>query len=397
MSFTTRCPACGTTFRIVPDQLKISDGWVRCGHCADVFDATLFLEGEAPAMAAPAVTMTAPPSTEPSPVASIVTAKQPLPRPNTPSPQTATPAVTPPASDVAHAPVKPSAPAPSPDPVDEVLMPVALGGDDDDGWLLPPPVVAPTAAVLDEAFVEDLRSFAQSAQPPSPPGSAPPAKLVAPPVVSGSDAAPAATPNAGATAVASDPLPGSGPAAGSAVSDEVLLPAEPSFVRQAKRRAFWQSRGVRVGLNVAAVVLSVVLLAQVAVHQRDTLAARHPELIPVLSALCQPMSCELGPVRKIESVVIDSSTLVRRLGSFYSFDLVLRNSAPIPVAVPALELSLTDTRDAVIVRRVFLPEELPGSPQLLPPQGNLSLNLRLSIAEQGTASMSGYRALVFYP
>ncbi|MEZ5707015.1 MAG: zinc-ribbon domain-containing protein [Burkholderiaceae bacterium] len=35
MSFTTRCPACGTMFRVVPDQLKISDGWVR-GHCSDV-------------------------------------------------------------------------------------------------------------------------------------------------------------------------------------------------------------------------------------------------------------------------------------------------------------------------------------------------------------------------
>ncbi|HEX5738645.1 MAG TPA: zinc-ribbon domain-containing protein, partial [Hydrogenophaga sp.] len=44
MSYTTRCPACGTMFRVVPDQLKISDGWVRCGHCADVFDATLHLE-----------------------------------------------------------------------------------------------------------------------------------------------------------------------------------------------------------------------------------------------------------------------------------------------------------------------------------------------------------------
>ncbi|MBL0945590.1 MAG: zinc-ribbon domain-containing protein, partial [Hydrogenophaga sp.] len=44
MSFTTRCPACGTVFRVVADQLKISDGWVRCGHCSDVFDATIHLQ-----------------------------------------------------------------------------------------------------------------------------------------------------------------------------------------------------------------------------------------------------------------------------------------------------------------------------------------------------------------
>jgi predicted Zn finger-like uncharacterized protein len=39
MSLATRCPACGTVFRVVPDQLKVSDGWVRCGRCTEVFDA----------------------------------------------------------------------------------------------------------------------------------------------------------------------------------------------------------------------------------------------------------------------------------------------------------------------------------------------------------------------
>ncbi len=47
MSLITRCPACGTMFKVVPDQLRISDGWVRCGHCSEVFDATLHMQGEA--------------------------------------------------------------------------------------------------------------------------------------------------------------------------------------------------------------------------------------------------------------------------------------------------------------------------------------------------------------
>lgn len=393
MSFTTRCPACGTTFRIVPDQLKISDGWVRCGHCADVFDATLFLEGEAPAVSTPAAV--APVASPTAPVAAQVAAPGPI-RPPVREPvaapvQAVVATVNAPVAEAAPAPVKTPGPEPAIDPVAEALMPAALGGADDDGWLLPPPVAAPSAAVLDESFVEELRSFAQSVQSSSQGAAAAPAQAATPEAIArpagAALEAPEADTGAGTSAAPAEP----------AASDEVLLPAEPSFVRQAKRRAFWQSRGVRVGLNVAALALALALLVQVAVHQRDALAARYPALTPVLSGLCQPLSCALGPVRRIESVVIDSSTLVRRLGSFYSFDLVLRNSAPISVAVPALELSLTDTRDAVIVRRVFLPEELPGSPQLLPPQGSLSLNLRLSIAEQGTSSMSGYRALVFYP
>ncbi|TSE23381.1 family finger-like domain protein [Tepidimonas sediminis] len=53
MRFITRCPSCGTSFRVVVDQLKIADGWVRCGFCQRVFDATQDLQPEAPAPVAP--------------------------------------------------------------------------------------------------------------------------------------------------------------------------------------------------------------------------------------------------------------------------------------------------------------------------------------------------------
>src|SRR5665647_163510 len=43
MSLITRCPACETLFKVVPDQLRISEGWVRCGQCDDIFDASLHL------------------------------------------------------------------------------------------------------------------------------------------------------------------------------------------------------------------------------------------------------------------------------------------------------------------------------------------------------------------
>ena len=42
MSLATRCTSCGTAFRVVQDQLKVSEGWVRCGRCNAVFNA---LEG----------------------------------------------------------------------------------------------------------------------------------------------------------------------------------------------------------------------------------------------------------------------------------------------------------------------------------------------------------------
>lgn len=39
MSLATTCPNCSTCFRVVQDQLRVSEGWVRCGNCQQVFNA----------------------------------------------------------------------------------------------------------------------------------------------------------------------------------------------------------------------------------------------------------------------------------------------------------------------------------------------------------------------
>ena len=47
MSLVTRCPNCGTAFRVQRDQLSARAGTVRCGKCGDMFDgvAALVVEG----------------------------------------------------------------------------------------------------------------------------------------------------------------------------------------------------------------------------------------------------------------------------------------------------------------------------------------------------------------
>jgi predicted Zn finger-like uncharacterized protein len=44
----TRCPACGTRFRVTEAQLEAHEGLVRCGHCHDVFDARKHLQDGEP-------------------------------------------------------------------------------------------------------------------------------------------------------------------------------------------------------------------------------------------------------------------------------------------------------------------------------------------------------------
>ena len=61
MNLTTRCPNCGTAFRVQPAQLSARGGKVRCGKCTHVFDGVTALVSENPA------TEDAAASSEPSP------------------------------------------------------------------------------------------------------------------------------------------------------------------------------------------------------------------------------------------------------------------------------------------------------------------------------------------
>jgi predicted Zn finger-like uncharacterized protein len=42
-SMITKCPACGTVFRVTPEQLQAHQGQVRCGRCMAVFDGLVAL------------------------------------------------------------------------------------------------------------------------------------------------------------------------------------------------------------------------------------------------------------------------------------------------------------------------------------------------------------------
>lgn len=66
MRMITRCPACGTGFRVYQEQLDARQGQVRCGHCAVVFNAHDHLVMESDRPAPPETTESAAPQHETS-------------------------------------------------------------------------------------------------------------------------------------------------------------------------------------------------------------------------------------------------------------------------------------------------------------------------------------------
>jgi hypothetical protein len=170
---------------------------------------------------------------------------------------------------------------------------------------------------------------------------------------------------------------------------------EVSFVLAARRKAFWRKPLVRGVLGMLILVFLVGLALQIAVQERDRLAATDSRARPWLLALCVPFKCEIAPQRQIADVVIDSSSFNKARGDSYQLALTMKSKASIPVAMPAVELTLTDAQDQPVLRRVLLPTDM-GAPMELQPRGEWSASVAV-IVTTGGARVAGYRLLAFYP
>jgi predicted Zn finger-like uncharacterized protein len=349
MSLATRCSACSTVFRVQQDQLKASEGWVRCGRCGTVFSALegLFdLERESNSGLMPL---------EPPPGAALK-----------PKPPIAT--APPPADvgavayfhddddDVSTADEAPPAPAlVRADPPARVLVDVPLGDF--------------TASSADQAAA--AASFTASYHDPHD---------------DDDDAAALLTEHSGHHTTFDESAPiYTGPA-----------PLAPSFVREADRAARWQRPVVRRLTIAAAMALPLLLGAQAAVHHRDLLAARWPGSAEPLRALCAALHCSVQAPRSLDAVSVESSGLTRVDGApLYKLQIAVRNRAAWAVAMPALDLTLTDPRGEVVTRRVLRAAELGSSaPETLAAGAEWST---LATLDVGDRRVTGYTIDLFYP
>ena len=319
MSLITRCPACGTNFKVVPDQLRISDGWVRCGQCAEIFDATANLQ-EPEVVAAPMAVPTPMPTPVPVPARAAIPVPPPV-APPAAAPAATAPAATAPAVPLASTQLAP-APASGPDSIAAPPLYPWFPSEVHDSQL-------PRESRIEEEEEPDLDSV--------------------------------------------------------------------SFVRKARRHALWRRPMVRALLLLVMLLLAGVLALQYAVQERDKLAATQPALRPWLQRLCGQMRCNIQPPRQIDAIVIDSSSFNRLRSDAYRLSFSLRNQASMQVAMPSLELTLTDSQDQPVIRSVLAPRDIGAAP-VLAAAGESTTTVAVSVAANGSTNrIAGYRLLAFYP
>ena len=75
---------------------------------------------------------------------------------------------------------------------------------------------------------------------------------------------------------------------------------------------------------------------------------------------------------------------------------MVKNTGNIELALPAIELTLTDSSDQPVVRRVFLPTELGAKTQALAGGAEWPTSLAVALKVAGDR-VAGYRVLAFYP
>lgn len=163
----------------------------------------------------------------------------------------------------------------------------------------------------------------------------------------------------------------------------------------------WQRPGVRRWLWLLAVLAVLLLVVQVLRHERDGIVARQPNLRPAFAGLCRVTGCELTALRQIGDIVIEGAAFAREKtgNSDYRLSFTLRNGAAVPLAMPAIELSLLDTQERAVVRRVLMAADY-GAPAVLAARSDQAASLPMSLSAAEAAALppiAGYRVEAFYP
>jgi predicted Zn finger-like uncharacterized protein len=363
MSLATRCSACSTVFRVQKDQLKASEGWVRCGRCGTVFSALegLFdLDRESHSGPMP---LSVTPAAAPAPHA------RPAP-PDAPPPP-------------------PSAPAPA-----AVATPVWHGvdrgrhhdqGDDDTS----------TQALLHGDSLQDAQTD-RAAERAASMATFRALQQPTPDDEDEDEAALSLLEHSGSHTLGESRPLDSG-LGGPASLSSGLPPILPSFAREAGGAVRWkQQRPVVRRLTVAAAVaLPLLLAAQVVLHHRNIVAARWPGTAEVLRAVCASLGCSVQAPRALDALTVESSGLTRVEGSpLYRLQVALRNRAAWSVAMPTLDVTLTDARGEVVARRALRPDELAAAPAEL---GAGAEWAALATLDVGDRRVVGYSIDLFYP
>lgn len=389
MALATQCPHCHTTFRVVHDQLKLRAGLVRCGSCKQIFNGIEHLLRP---------DQVQPQAVKPPPVA----VEQPAPKP---------------AVFAEDKPANHAAPQIAPSTLASVDF-VPLDGEDQAAGHAPEPSgivtnhATTTDAPNDPLTRMTLMNFTQvEDEEEEENDEAERQSLIASQATSTFGDVEQSLPEA--ESGLPDPLDqaiedlqqkpwrSENPSSSHDPADDLIAAEsdEPAFVVQGRRRQR-RSRILRTSLWVVSILLLLSLIGQSTYLFRNQLAAWFPQTKPVLITACELLDCQVTLPSQIDAVSIESSELQALVPQKNTFALtiLLRNYSATGQAWPNIELTLTDTSEKALVRKIFTPRDyLPAKQDGMkgfPPNSEQPVKIPFELLQ---IKASGYRVYLYYP
>jgi predicted Zn finger-like uncharacterized protein len=208
-------------------------------------------------------------------------------------------------------------------------------------------------------------------------------------------AAVASAPNAGGAAWESAPaalVPESSKGPRNAL--ELTEPGPEFDVAEPARKRHWAAWAA------GCFVLVLGLMAQAAFYYRSEIALLLPEARPVLAEICRRLDCNVSLPRRAEQVSIETSDLQADPANpgVMVLTATLRNRAAFPQSYPSLELTLTDSQDRALARRVLGVRDYlgrsAGAAAGFPANSEVPVKIYM---EATSLKATGYRLYLFFP
>ena len=374
MALATKCPQCGALFRVVADQLKLRGGLVRCGQCRAVFDAIgslTYVDDSALAQTRTVSALTQPlakpmpsaakraPRTEPAVQARRGPRTRPAPPSSTESKQALGPTTT--------LRIAPTAPATLANPAlrRSAPLPTVPAGRNERSEH---DAKRRSRAKRERALQEQAESVAGVPT------------LVAP---GGREQVNAASIADGIEVIELAALPEEPEAQTVRAPRQAAGEDEPEFIRAGQAR---ERPGFSIIFGGGSLLLIALVAAQLAVIFRGALLARVPQAHDALVQLCGVFGCTVGWPTQVDQLAVIGSELQAIPGTdVLELTAVIRNRATFKQALPAVEVTLTDSLNRPIARKVFTPADY------LAAAGEPSSRI-----EDGFASGSDYTIRLFF-
>ncbi|AJY14194.1 zinc-ribbon domain-containing protein [Burkholderia dolosa] len=151
--------------------------------------------------------------------------------------------------------------------------------------------------------------------------------------------------------------------------------------------------------GLVAAALAVLLVAQLAWWQRESLMIYWPITQSWFRHACAPLGCTVAPPRAIDGLRLDATDLRQLDGPrVLELKVPLTNRYRVALAYPSLELTLLDDASRVTARRVLAPRDYvrPGMPIDAGLAAGTTQTMIVRVETNG-APASNFRVQIFYP